>query len=276
MARNIFNADTVKRAELKFGFNPNDAQEVPKMTSEEVLTELQNSSELLQKITFSTEIKNKGIVPVMRGSFPLNEWTDCAMTDEGSLSFEDIDIVTSPLGFSADFCSRTLVSKWTAMGLASGLLNEMKDLPFETQARAIALEGLRANIVDLLINGDTLSAETRLSHFDGWAKLIKTSALSADTNKAVTYTGTSIDATNAYTNFKGVARAFPENVKESNKSLEIWCNAKMFDFLTDNLEADNNFHYSAQVEGEGTGRSLVYPLLELELKFKEEWLTTLF
>lgn len=259
MARQIFNSEAVRNAKRSFGFDPNDATDVPKMTSEEVLTELQDSSELLQKIVFNTGIKNSGIVPVMRGDFPLNKWTDCSIADDATLSFEDITVVTTPLGFAGDFCSRTLVGKWTAMGLASGLLNEMKSLPFETQAKAIAIAGLRANIENILINGDTASPDSSLNHLDGYAKIIKISALSADTFKALTYAGTSITALNAYDNFKGVARAFSDKVKESTKTKAIWCNAKMFDFLTDNLEADNNFHYSAKVEGEGNNRTLILP-----------------
>lgn len=251
--RQIFNSDAVERAKRNFGFNPNDATEIEKLTSEEVLTELQDSSDFLQKITFSTDIKNSGKVPVMRGSFPLNAWTGCDIIDEGTLSFEDVDITVSPLGFSESFCSRTLVGKWTAMGVATGLLNEMKSLPFEAQAKALALSALRSNILDVMVNGDTASLDPNLVHFDGYVKLIEN-----DVN-AVTYTGSIITASNAYAEFKGIARSFPAKVKESNKNLEIWCNSTNFDHLTDNLEDNNNFHYSAQVTGEGYNRELVLP-----------------
>lgn len=259
MARQIFNKTATERAKHKFGFDPNDATDIPKLVGDDVLVELQDSSELLQKINFSTEIKNSGKVPVMRGDFPLNEWDDCDMTEDGTITFQEVPITTSPLGFSEPFCSRTLVPKWTAMALRSGLLNEMKEMPFETQAQALALASLRASIENILINGDTLSPDSNLVHFDGWAKIMKASATAGGPEDTQHVTPATISASNAYDEFKKVSRSFPDKVKESTKTLVILCNGAMFNHLVDNLEANNNFHYSASVRGEGVGRELDLP-----------------
>ena len=267
--KKIFGSQEVAKFVRNFGYDVADISEYVKMDAPEIISEMVEASTLLDKITFKQDIKNKGIVKVMRGDIPLGAWSGCSISDGGTLDFQEVEIETKKLGFSIDFCSEDLVDKWSSLMLNSGAKNELKNLPAESQVQALFLALLKNRIEDILINGDTASPNANLLHFDGIAKIITDSASVGGAEDAVTVTGTAITSSNAYANFKSVARAFPTAVQESSMTLGIWCNATDFDKLVDNLEADNNFHYSGQVEGKGGARTLVLPSTGVKVEIKK-------
>ena len=269
IVKNIFGTQEVSKFVRNFGYDVADISEYVKMDAPEIISELVEASTLLDKITFKQDIKNKGLVKVMRGDIPLGAWSGCTISDSGTLDFQEVEIETKKLGFSIGFCSEDLVDKWTSLMLNSGAKNELKSLPVESQVKALFLALLKNRIEMIMINGDTASPDANLLHFDGIAKIITASALVGGPDDAVTVAGVPLTTSNAYTEFKKVARAFPIAVQESNMTLGIWCNATDFDKLVDNLEADNNFHYTAQVDGEGGARTLILPSTGMKVEIKK-------
>lgn len=257
--KKIFSNDTLGKFKRAFGYDVASIEDYTKMDSPEIIDALIESSYLLEKVSIQRDIKNKGVVKVLAGSVPLGEWSGCTITDSGDLEFKDVVIETKKLGFSIAFCNEDLVAKWTSLMLKTGAKAELMALPEEERVIAMFIALLRNRIQDVLILGDVLSPDSSLEHFDGIAKQITTSATAGTSEDAVTVTGTTLTTSNAFENFQKVARGFPAPALESNLNLAIWCNATDFNKLVDNLMADNNFHYSADIQGNGNNRSLVLP-----------------
>ena len=69
--KRIFEKKTISSFVRNFSYDVADISEYVKMDSPEIISELVEASTLLNNISFKRDIKNKGLVKVMRGDIPL-------------------------------------------------------------------------------------------------------------------------------------------------------------------------------------------------------------
>ena len=168
------------------------------------------------------------------------------MPEGGSLDFSAVTVETKLIGFAQKFCNQDLLSGWTQLLLRSGASAMLKELPIEQQASALFLALLKKGVEDLIFLGDTASPDASLNMFDGLVKL-----WNADINIPNAGLALPMDATNAYDNFKLMARAFVDEVQESDLDYGIIASTTDYNHLVDNLMNNNNYHYTAEESERG-------------------------
>lgn len=237
---------TKKSFKQKFGYDVTDVAEYINMESPEITSELIASSVFLSLVTTETEVKNKKLVKILKGSIALREMVGCVMPEGGSLDFSAVTIETKLIGFAQKFCNQDLLSGWTQLLMRSGANQMLNELPIEQQASALFLALLKKGIEDLVFLGDTASPDPNLDMFDGLVKL-----WTADVNIPSAGIALPMTVGNAFDNFKLMARKFTDEVLESGLDIRILASATDYNLLIDNLVALNNYHFTAEESEKG-------------------------
>ena len=250
----MFTNKTKREFKRKFGYDVADVAEYIDMSSEEIASQLVVASTFLDRVTTETDVKGIKLIKVLKGSIALREMAGCVMPEGGSLDFSAVEVRVKLVGFAHRFCNQDLLSGWTQLLLRSGASEMLKELPIEQQASALFLALLKKGVEDLIFLGDTASPSDALNPIDG---LIK--KWNADVNVASVGMTLPMTASNAYDNFKLMARSFADEVMESDLDYGIIASATDYNHLVDNLIANNNYHYTA----EETERGLKIPGTEV-------------
>lgn len=229
-----------------FGYDVTEVSEYINMESDELTVQLVASSMFLDRINIDTDVKHKKLIKILKGSVALREMTNCSMPSGSTLEFDEVTLETKLIGFAEEFCNQDLLSGWTQLLLRSGARAQLEELPAEQQASALFLALLKKAIEDLIFKGDTASPDSALNIFDGLIKLWTNDADVASVGMTLP-----MSVTNAYDNFKLMARAFSDELLESGLDFGIIASPTDYNFLVDNLINNNNYHYTAEESERG-------------------------
>lgn len=240
----------------KFSYTAKDLAENININSEEVIPALVENNDFLSRIVIEDGIPadSSKIVKLFDVDPELQEMTKCAFSDAGTVDFTQVTLTSKRVGIEILLCNNTLNNTWAQLLLRSGAKDSLETLPIEQQMLALTRLKLEKKIQDLIFKGDTGSGNSELAMFDGLIKKWKNDpAIPAFANAGA------VSASNAYTIFKGVSRTVATEVRDNAIAGEIICSSVDFNHLVDDLMADNNFHYTANIQGTGNGRTLALP-----------------
>jgi hypothetical protein len=239
-----------------FGYTASTLADNINIEGTELLPTLVETSDFLQKVTIEEDVPAGSTkeVKLLDADPELQEMTDCSVSASGGFTFTKINLTAKRLTFKMSFCNNDLNGKSIQKLLPRGAKNSLMELPAEQQLLALAGLKMEQKIQNLIFKGDTGSGDSELTMFDGLIKKWKNDP----TIPAFANAG-AVSASNAYTIFKGVSRAVATEVRDNRIFGEILCSEVDFNHLVDDLMADNNFHYTAAIQGDGNGKTLQLP-----------------
>lgn len=240
----------------KFSYTATDLAENININSEEVIPALVENNDFLSRVVMEDGIPadSSKIVKLFDVDPELQEMTNCAFSDAGTVDFTQVTLTSKRVGVELMLCNNTLNNTWAQLLLRSGAKDSLESLPIEQQMLALTRLKLEKKIQDLIFKGDTGSGDSQLAMFDGLIKKWKNDPLiPAFANAGA------VSESNAYTIFKGVSRKVATEVRDNAVAGEIICSIVDFNHLVDNLLTDNNFHYTAERQGEGNGQTMMLP-----------------
>lgn len=240
----------------KFSYTVTDLAENINISSTEVIPALVENNDFLSRVVIQDGVPADStyIVKLFDIDPELQAMTNCAFSDAGTVDFTQVELTSKRVGIELLLCNNSLNNTWAQLLLRSGAKASLEELPIEQQMLALTRLKLEKKIQDLIFKGDTGSGNSELAMFDGLIKKWKNDPLiPAFANAGA------VSATNAYTIFKGVSRAVATEVRDNAIAGEIICSEVDFNHLVDDLMSDNNFHYTANIQGDGNGKTLALP-----------------
>jgi len=246
-----------KAIKEKFGYDVADASTYVNMESTELIPQLIESSDFLSKVTIDQECTKNTTkkIKIFDVTMDIEALSACDVSDSGgAIDFSEVNLTPALVGSNDFYCNDDLNAKWTALLLAKGAKNGLEELPASQQVTAVYAMLLKKRVEDKIWLADTDAVSPTLNMFDGLLKQFKN-----DPNIPAYGDGTAVSASNALSIFKGVARTVSSKVYDNDIAFDIRCSQVDFEFLIDNILNDNNYSYTAQVEGEGNGRSINIP-----------------
>jgi len=247
--KNLFAA----KLQEKFNIDVSETSEFVDMTSDELWSNLVETSNLLDKLFIDEGVKNKKILKINRNTLTLGDFTECEPGGNIDLDFAEVILDTVPIGVNEVLCMQDFEVKWTTMFQASGLKNSLKTLPKERQLEAVLVALLKKKIQDLIIKGDTGSLNPELALLDGLV-----TQWNADVN-LVSVPLPPFNATNAVSNFAAMYDAIPNQVLDSGTNIEIWTSVANVNNLIDEVYNTKDFASSSLVTRVGAMVSVQHP-----------------
>ena len=246
-----------KKIKETFGYDVADASTYVNMESTELIPQLVESSTFLSKVTVDQECTKNTTkkIKIFDVTMDIEALTACDVSDSGgAIDFSEVNLTPSLVGSNDFYCNDDLNAKWTALLLAKGAKAGLEELPASQQVTAVYAMLLKKKVEDKIWLADTDAVSPTLNMFDGLLKQFKN-----DPNIPAFANVGAVSASNALSIFKGVARTVSSKVYDNDITFDILCSQTDFEFLIDNLLNDNNYSYTAEVQGEGNDRSIAIP-----------------
>lgn len=246
-----------KKIKTAFGYDVADAATYINMESSELIPQLIESSTFLSRVTVDQECTKNTTkkIKVWDLTMDIEALSACDVSDSGgSIDFSEVNVTPVLVGSNDFYCNDDLNTKWTALLLRSGAKDGLMELPASQQVTAVYAMLLKKQVEDKIWLADTSAVSPTLNMFDGLLKQFKN-----DPNIPAFGTGAAVTSSNALSIFKGVARTVSSKVYDNGIDFEILCSQTDFELLIDNILADNNYSYTAEVSGEGNERSIAIP-----------------
>jgi hypothetical protein len=240
----------------KFSYTAVDLADNININSAEVIPALVENNDFLSRVVIQDGVPADStfIVKLFDVDPELQEMTNCGFDDAGTVAFTQVELTSKRVGIELFLCNNSLNNTWAQLLLRSGAKDALESLPIEQQMLALTRLKLEKKVQDLIFKGDTGSGNSELAMFNGLIKKWKNDPLIPAFPDAGV-----VDATNAFSIFKGVSRTVATEVRDNGLAGEIICSQVDFNHLVDNLLTDNNYHYTAERMGEGNSQTMMLP-----------------
>lgn len=192
--------------------------------SPEIMQNLINAGNLKSRIKVLDNVKGKEKIKLINSAPSLQAASNCGWTASGGMILTDETIETVRVKIQEEYCNEDLNETWAELENIVGAMAQDENPPSFADAM-LAYYQLRAQELDedLMMNGDTASLDSNLTHYDGFAKLWDNDA---DLNVAyVSTAATSITSANGFDVLIDVDDAVPTIVKRHRNAAgyEIIC-----------------------------------------------------
>lgn len=228
--------------------------------SMDVMENLVNEGNLKSRINVMTEVKGKEEIKLISSTPSLQAAANCGWTATGGMILTDETITTVRVKIQEEYCNEDLNETWAQMMNASGA-NAQDETPPSFADAMLVYYQKRAQELDenLMVNGDTTSLDSNLSHYDGFAKLWDNDA---DLNIAyVSTAATTITSANGYNVLMDVFNQTPTTVKRHKNAVggEIICGYETARACIDQVWNDKDYSATFEVTEENGEISFVLP-----------------
>jgi len=222
--------------------------------STQMLTDLIYASGLTSRISIMENVKGSEDIKLLTSDPALQAATSCGWTPEGGVILTDETITTKRLKIQEDYCNEDLNGTWAQLMNAAGANVQDTEAPFADIMAAYYIKKAAKKNQDLMFNGDTLSLNPDLAHYDGFVKLWDNDV---DLN-VYNSVEVSITAANALTIALGLYDAIPAVLMDNDVNVEIICGRETFRKIITQNYNDNNYHFQISEEA-GTEPSFILP-----------------
>jgi len=229
--------------------------------STQMLTDLIYASGLTSRISIMENVKGSEDIKLLTSDPALQAATSCGWTPEGGVILTDETITTKRLKIQEDYCNEDLNGTWAQLMNAAGANVQDTEAPFADIMAAYYIKKAAKKNQDLMFNGDTLSLNPDLAHYDGFVKLWDNDV---DLN-VYNSVEVSITAANALTIALGLYDAIPAVLMDNDVNVEIICGRETFRKIITQNYNDNNYHFQISEEA-GTEPSFILPTTNVRVR----------
>jgi hypothetical protein len=222
--------------------------------SEDILVELVLGGNLVSRIQVMEGVKGKEKIKLMKMDTPLQSAEACGRTPDGDIIFTDKTIESFPVKIDMSTCNKTLKGTWAQMLLSLGKRAEKENLPLEDIIAAFVIKRGHLKNQELMLKGDTASANPDLAHYDGFLKKWKADA----SLYTATYVG-ALTIANAFERFVALADGIPETLLDNGIVPEIICSRKEAKMVLTNIYNDKDYNAIIDVKRDGAELSFELP-----------------
>lgn len=205
--------------------------------SQEFIEDLINSSLFLSRISIQENNKGSEKIKLLSSSPLLQDASACGWTPSGGVVLTDETLTTVRVKIQEEYCNEDLNGTWAQLMNVAGANKQDKTLPMEAIMKAYYVRKTQALIQDIVINGDTLSADPNLAHFDGLRKGLKADGTVVIAN--VPYP--TINSTNAFDALIILEESIPDEVRDSGVPHEIVVDRAIARACLTNIYNDKDF-----------------------------------
>lgn len=224
----------------EFDYDVRDLGEYVDEQSETVMQDLINEGNIKSRINIMQNVKGKEEIKLINSSPSLQAAASCGWSAEGGMILTDETITTVRVKIQEEYCNENLNETWAQMMNAIGA-NVQDEVPPTFADAMLVYYQMRAQELDenLMVNGDTTSLDSNLTHYDGFAKLWDNDA---DLNVYYS-TETAITASNGFDILKGLFNQVPTVVKRHAGTVgaEIWCGYETARACIDQVYTDKDY-----------------------------------
>jgi hypothetical protein len=224
-------------------------------TAEEVISDLVLGANLVGRVSVEQGVKGSKKLKLMNISAALQSALGCGKTPNGVVEFTDRTIEAIPVKVDLSVCNSDLRSTWAQMLLELGVRAEREQLPLEEVITAYVVKLAQAKNQRLMWRGDVDSIDPDLVFYDGYVKLLTTTAGVVEVIPASTG---AMDVTNAFGRFQKLANAIDPVLADNGITVEIACSRADAQLVLNNIYNDKD--YAAIVKTTDTGGELSFVL----------------
>jgi hypothetical protein len=165
----------------------------------------------------------------------------CGFNASGTTTFTQRTVTVGKIKVNESLCPKSLESKYLQKALPEG--SRYDSIAFAAEYNDKKSARIAAQLETALWQGDTASANVNLNKFDGFVKLIGTSAVEANNTTYYGTPATSITAANVVAIVDALYRAIPSQVVAKD-DMTIFMSDSVFRTYTIALKNANMFNYS--------------------------------
>jgi hypothetical protein len=165
----------------------------------------------------------------------------CGFNASGTTTFTQRTVTVGKIKVNESLCPKSLESKYLQKALPEG--SRYDSIAFAAEYNDKKSARIAAQLETALWQGDTASANVNLNKFDGFVKLIGSSAVEANNTTYYGTPATSITAANVVAIVDALYRAIPSQVVAKD-DMTIFMSDSVFRTYTIALKNANMFNYS--------------------------------
>jgi hypothetical protein len=165
----------------------------------------------------------------------------CGFNASGSTTFTQRTVTVGKIKVNESLCPKSLESKYLQKALPEG--SRYDTIAFAADYNDKKAARIAAQLETAIWQGDTVSANVNLNKFDGFVKLIGTSAVEANNTTYYGTPATSITAANVVAIVDALYKAIPAQVVAKD-DMTIFLSQDVFRTYTIALKNANMFNYS--------------------------------
>jgi hypothetical protein len=165
----------------------------------------------------------------------------CGFNASGTTTFTQRTVTVGKIKVNESLCPKSLESKYLQKALPEG--SRYDTIAFAAEYNDKKSARIAAQLETALWQGDTVSANVNLNKFDGFVKLIGSSAVEANNATYYGTPATSITSTNVVDIVDALYRAIPAQVVAKD-DMTIFMSQDVFRTYTIALKNANMFNYS--------------------------------
>lgn len=222
--------------------------------STDIIEELVLGGNLVSRIQVMEGVKGSEKIKLMKMDTPLQSAEACGKTPDGDIVFTDKTITASAVKIDMAVCNKTLKSTWAQMLLALGKRAEKENLPLEDVIAAFIVKRGRLLNQNLMLKGDTTSANPDLVYYDGFVK-----KWNADNLMFGQTYNSAMTVNNAFERFQALANSIPTVLLDNGINPEIICSREDAQLVINNIYNDKDYASSIDITRDGGEISFVLP-----------------
>jgi hypothetical protein len=245
----------------KFSWDVTDLPAYVNEQSDEIATDVIYSSGFTSRVMVDEGVKGKKTIKTMIGDLALQAVESCVMSDDGSVTFDGVDLEVKSVGVQMSLCNQDLEGKWSEMLLAIGANRQNREMPLEDVIAAYMVKQTRKKIQDVIFKGDTTSLNPDLAHFDGLIKL-----WNADTAINVATGSFPITSSNAFATFLNVYNAIPAELFDNDINVEIICSRVDARAVIEDIYNTKDYSATFSVTEEAGELSFILPTTNIRVR----------
>jgi hypothetical protein len=186
--------------------------------STQFIEDLIDSSLFLSRVARMENNKGSEFIKLLESDPAVQSAAACGWTPQDGVIFTDETLNTVRLKIQEEYCNEDLNGTWAQLLNAAGANRQDQSMVMEQVIKAYYMKKTQKKIQDLVINGDTASANPDLVHFNGVRKQLinSTTVVIADVTSLATIT-----SANAFDALIIVEEAIPDVVRDSGVAHEI-------------------------------------------------------
>lgn len=229
--------------------------------SDEIIPDVLYSSGFTSRVSVHEGVKGKTTIKTMLADLALQAVTNCTMSDDGTITFDGVDLEVKPVGVQMAICNQDLEQTWAEMLLALGANRQNREMPLEDVITAYLVKSTKKKIQDLIFKGDTGSTNPDLVHFNGLIKLWKNDP------DLVSVTGSlPITSSNALANFLALYNAIPAELFDNMIDIEIICSRVDARAVIEDVYNSKDYSATFSVTEENGELSFILPTTNIRVR----------
>lgn len=235
--------------------------------SPEIMKDLINEGNLKSRVNVMKDVKGQKEIKIINSNPSLQAAANCGWTASGGMILTDEKITTVRVKIQEEYCNEDLNETWAQIENIAGANAQDEGAPSFADGMMVYYQ-MRAQELDenLMMNGDTDSLDTNLTHYDGYSKLWDNDA---DLNVAyVTTPTTEINNTNGFDVLIDVFNQTPVIVKRhaSTVKAEIICGYETARACIDQTYADKDYSAEFDWKEENGEISFILPTTKMTVR----------